>query len=45
MCFIIIASNSLWAIGASQMEKGERRGGGLGGPGLRAGGKEHCRLK
>lgn len=27
------------------MEKGEGRGGGLAGAGLRAGGKGHCRLK
>ena len=45
MCLIIIASNSLWAIRASQMEKGEGRGGGRGGAGLRAGGKGRCRLK
>ena len=45
MCLIIIAGNSLWAIRASQMEKGEGRGGGLGGAGLRAGGKGHRRLK
>lgn len=45
MCLIIIASNSLWAVRASQMEKGEGRGGGLDGAGLRADGKGHCRLK